>query len=119
MFSLYVQCFFVALLGMVFAIVLKMRSTDLKARAANVPFDWVQFIKEDWLSHVLSVLTIAIAMFFLQDAISLYPRAVYYMKAIFATVGYTGSDIMSKLFSAANKRLTTIIDEKTNRADGV
>lgn len=104
---------------MVIAIGFKMRSTILKARAANVPFNEWQFIKEDWLSHLLSGLTIILFLFFISDAISLYPKAVVYMKPGFAFVGYTGSDIISKLFSAANKRLTNIIDQKTNIADNI
>ena len=40
------------------------------------------------------------------------------IKIGFAFIGYTGSDVLNRVFSVANKKLNSAIDYKTNIADG-
>lgn len=117
--ELYVTCFGVALVGMALQTVLKMKSLQDKARAANMAFKPGQYFSEDWLSITASILTIILFLLFLDNILNWKPAIVDYVKIGFAFVGYTGSDIASRLFGVVNKKINNVIDAKTNIADGV
>jgi hypothetical protein len=117
--SLYLTCFGVALVGMALQTVLKMKSLQDKARAANIEFKPMLYFKNDWLSITASVLTIVMFLLFLDNILKWKPVIVDYIKIGFAFVGYTGSDIASRLFGVVNKKINNVIDEKTNIADNV
>lgn len=118
-FTLYLTCFGVALVGMALQTVLKMKSLQDKAGAANVEFKVRQYFQQDWLSITASVLTIVMFLLFLDNILKWKPVIVDYIKIGFAFVGYTGSDIASRLFGVVNKKINNVIDEKTNIADNV
>jgi hypothetical protein len=99
--------------------VLKMKSLQEKARAANVEFKIRQYFSNDWISIVASLLTIIMFLLFLDNILKWKPVIVDYIKVGFAFVGYTGSDIASRLFGVVNKKINNVIDEKTNIADNV
>lgn len=117
--ELYATCFFVALVGMALQTVLKMKSLQDKARAANLIFKPGAYFREDWLSITASILTIILFLLFLDNILKWKPTVVDYVKVGFAFVGYTGSDIASRLFGVVNKKINSVIDVKTNIADGV
>lgn len=117
MVSLYLECFAVGILGMLIHIGGKIKSIQDKARIANVSFKPIDYFTEDWLSMGVSVVTIFMAMFFISDVLHLKPEVLYYVKFGFAFIGYTGSDIASRLFGAVNKRVNQVIDKKTTIAD--
>jgi archaellum biogenesis protein FlaJ (TadC family) len=116
--TLYITCFIVAMIGMLLQTVLKIKSLQDKARAANVTFNPSTYFKNDWLSIVASILTIVMFLFFIDYILKWRPGAVDYLKILFAFVGYTGSDIASKLFGVISKKINTAIDEKTTISDG-
>lgn len=116
--KLYATCFVVALVGMALQTVLKLKSLQDKARAGNIKFSpWIYF-KNDWLSITASVLTIILFLICLDNVLHWKPAIVDYVKIGFAFVGYVGSDIASRLFSVVNKKINSIIDLKTDKADG-
>lgn len=117
--DLYITCFSVALIGMALQTVLKMKSLQDKARAANIAFNPGQYFRQDWLSITASILTIILFLAFLDNILKWKPAVVDYVKIGFAFVGYTGSDIASRLFGVVNKKINSVIDVKTNIADGV
>lgn len=117
-FSLYLTCFGVALVGMALQTVLKMKSLQDKARVANMEFKLRQYFIDDWLSITASILTIVLFLLFLDNILKWKPAVVDYVKIGFAFVGYTGSDIASRLFGVVNKKINNVIDVKTNIADG-
>lgn len=116
-YQLYLQLFAVALVGMALHTVLKMKSLHDKARLANVEFKISQYFKNDWLSITASLLTIIMFLFFIDSIVKWQPKAANYLRIGFAFVGYTGSDIASRLFSVVNKKINTAIDYKTTVAD--
>lgn len=116
-FTLYATCFGVALVGMALQTVLKMKSLQDKAKAANLTFKPVHYFREDWLSITASVLTIILFLLFLDNILKWKPVIVDYIKIGFAFVGYTGSDIASRLFGVVNRKINNVIDVKTNIAD--
>lgn len=117
MILLYLQYFAVALIGMVLQALLKIKSIQDKARKANVKFSPKEYILEDWVSHLASFTTIIMFLFFVEEIVNVDHRALGFMKVGFAFVGYTGSDIASRLFSVVNRRINNAIDFKTTQAD--
>jgi hypothetical protein len=115
--SIYIQCFAVGLLGMVLQALLKIKSIQDKARKANVEFSTKEYILDDWVSHTASLVTLCMCLFFVDEFTNFYTKASDYLKIGFAFVGYTGSDIMSRIFSVVNKRINNAIDYKTTIAD--
>lgn len=118
-FKLYLICFIVALVGMALQTVLKMKSLQDKSRVANIEFKPSQYFQQDWLSILASVLTIIMFLLFLDNILKWRPDIVNYIKIGFAFVGYTGSDIASKLFGVLDKKINNVIDTKTNISDGI
>jgi archaellum biogenesis protein FlaJ (TadC family) len=115
--TLYLTYFAVALIGMVLQALLKIKSLQEKARKANVQFKAKEYLIEDWVSHCASLATIVMFLFFIDEFANIDPRVMGFMKIGFAFVGYTGSDIASRLFSVVNRRINDAIDYKTTQAD--
>ncbi len=114
----YVYCGILALLGLLFAILLQLKSQSQKAKLANlVQPVFKTFVKEEWITISLSLVTIAIAMFLIPIVIDLKPQFVSYIRPAFLPIGYAGTDILLKLFGVVNKRLNAAIDYKTTVAD--
>jgi hypothetical protein len=116
-YQLYLICFVVAIVGMALHTSLKLKSLQDKARLANVEFKVFQYFKNDWLSITASVLTIIMCLLFVDNILKWKPQAADYLKIGFAFVGYTGSDIASRLFGVVNKKINLAIDYKTTVAD--
>lgn len=116
-FYLYLQLFVVALVGMALHTALKMKSLQDKARLANVQFKLRNYFAQDWLSITASILTIIMFLFFIDNILHWKPQAMQYLKIGMAFVGYSGSDIASRLFSVVNKKINNAIDYKTTAAD--
>jgi len=114
---MYLTCFAVAIVGMALQTALKLKSLQDKARLANVEFKVWHYFRNDWLSITASILTIIMCLFFLDNIVKWKPVAADYLKVGFAFVGYTGSDIASRLFSVVNKKINAAIDYKTTVAD--
>jgi hypothetical protein len=113
----YLECFAVALVGMALHTALKMKSLQDKARLANVEFKLRNYFAQDWLSITASILTIILFLFFIDNILKWKPSVLDYLKILFGFIGYTGSDIASRLFSVVNKKINTAIDYKTTVAD--
>lgn len=116
-FTLYLNCFLVALIGMVLQALLKIKSIQEKATKANIKFSAKDYLIDDWVSHLASFVTIIMFLFFIDELSGISPKIVNYLKIGFAFVGYTGSDIASRLFSVVNKRINNVIDQKTTISD--
>lgn len=116
--KLYFICFGVALIGLAFQTALKMKSERDKAKVANVKFSVRGYISEEWLSYTISILAILMVLVCLDSGLKWKPVIVDFVKPIFAFVGYTGGDIVSRIFGVYSKRINKIIDTKTDIADG-
>jgi len=116
--SIYFQCFLVALIGWAIHTALKMRALQTKARVANAAWSPVDYFKEDYLSVIVSILTILLFLFLIKELIAWHEKLESFILSCSAFIGYASSDIASRLFSVANDRLNKIIDKKTDIADG-
>lgn len=118
-FEMYLNCFVIALLGMLFSIALKGGSLQKKARVANAHFSIGKYLTDDWLSTVASFIFIIICLLLIDVFLKWQPVVIDYVKAIFVFIGYFGGDLGSRLFSVTNQRLNKVIDYKTDIADGI
>ena len=117
--KMYFEIFVIGLLGAILHSLFKIKSIQDKARLANVAFKPIDYWKEDWVSHLTSLCTILMCMFFVTDVITVKPDALPYIRVSFGFIGYVGNDIASRFFGAVNKRVNTVIDQKTTVADNV
>ncbi len=115
--TLYIQCFLVALIGMALQTVLKMNTVKKTATVANLQFSPWSYLKEEWLGLAASILTIVLFLFFAESILKMRPQAIDNAIIFFAFVGYTGSSLVSRIFSVVDKRLNAAIDYKTTIAD--
>lgn len=118
---LYLQCFFISLIGLGLSIIAVIYNLTKKAALANVIFDWKLYWKTDlWMQMVGTLLTVGLFLMLLNPFLKQYPQLAkdtLFILCFFATVGYIGSDIASRLFSVVNSRINSAIDFKTTIAD--
>ena len=113
----YLICFLIAAVGQILFNVLKIKGLQDKANIANLQFSVKDYFKKDWLSVLASFLTVLLVLACIDSLLKWKPEVVDYIRPIFAFVGYTGSDIASRIFGVMNKRLNDAIDYKTTQAD--
>lgn len=113
----YLIIFFIAFLGMILQMLLKIKSIQDKAKKANVVFKIKEYFLDDWVSHCISLVTIIMFMFFITEFVAFNTIVSKYLKIGFAFVGYSSADIASRIFSVVNKRVNNAIDYKTTQAD--
>ena len=114
--NIYLTCFLIALIGIGFQILFKIRALREKAIAGNAHFDWQDYFKYDWPTIVLSFMAVILAEFFIRDTLEYFrdSRLVLpLIKMTFVTIGYAGADITSRLLGRTSKALNAIIDKKT------
>ena len=116
---MYLQCFAVALTGWALHTSLKLRSMQVKSKVANLEFRLLDYFKEDWLSITACFLTIILFLLFIDEVLNINDKIIDFVKIGFGFVGYTGSDVASRLFSEVDKKINSVIDYKTNIADGI
>lgn len=108
----------VGVIGMILQMLMKARSIQNKAKLSNVEFKFWSYFSDDWLSHLISLMAIALYVFLIRRRIDDAPVNMYELILAFsATVGYTGADIVSRFFSFTNRRINAAIDHKTTKSD--
>lgn len=106
------------LIGMVLQMLMKAKSIQDKARLANVEFKFFEYFTQDWVSHLISVVAIMLFMVLVRRRLMDIPQNLYELVlAASATVGYSGADVVSRFFSATNKKVNAAIDHKTSQSD--
>lgn len=119
--NIYLNCFFISLIGLGLSLLSVIYSLTKKARVANVIFDWKLFFKADLIIQFIgTLLTVFLFLMLLGPFLKQFPKYAgntFGILVFFATVGYVGSDIASRLFSVVNSRINGAIDYKTNQAD--
>lgn len=109
------QCVLIGLCGTVISTLAVLYSLSKKAKAANVIFKTKNYFETDWFSPVISVIAIFMALILLPYAPKNWSPLVILI--LFATIGYTGNDLVSRFFSIVNTRINSAIDYKTDIAD--
>lgn len=114
---IYLTWFGIGFCGALLQVLIKMKSLEIKSRKANLKFSPLAYLKEDFLSLSASILTLLMCLFLIDEVFKLNPKIVDYVKWLFAFIGYTGSDIMTRIFGVMNKQINNAIDDKTTIAD--
>lgn len=118
--SLYLQCVLMLLLGQALQILLiKIPSIKERCRAANKPFSWAEWWGCDWNVVIATGLLGAICIVGLDELTKWKPEILNVVKWFFAAVGAVGSSVALSKWSQFEKSLNTVIDRKTDIADGL
>ncbi len=119
--NFYIQCFLMGIIGVALSTLTVLQSLTKKAKLANVIFNWKLFFGADIFIQLLgSLVTVGGALLLVGPFIKQYPQFAdkdFAIMVVFATIGYLGSDIASRLFSVVNNRINGAIDYKTTQAD--
>jgi hypothetical protein len=115
---LYLTCFGLGLFGMAFQIAVKLKSLQDKATAANIIFKESDFFKKDKWALIANVMGILLFVFIIGDVLKQWPALNGLMKMIFLFIGYAGSDVAIRFLGRVESQFNSIINIKTNAADG-
>jgi hypothetical protein len=115
----YLLCFLTGLLGIFFHLVtVKIPSVKKQSLAANLPFTYLGYLKDDALPIISSLCSVLILLLILDELIAFKPAVLPFVKVGFAFVGFTGSSILLSLFSRVSAQINRAVDWKTDVADG-
>lgn len=119
--NFYLTCFLMGIVGVALSTLTVLQSLTKKAKIANVIFNWKLFFSADiFIQLIGSLVTVGGALLLVGPFIKQFPQFAdkdFAIMVVFATIGYLGSDIASRLFSVVNNRINGAIDYKTNQAD--
>lgn len=106
------------LIGMILQMLMKAKSLQDKARKGNIQFKFFEYFTQDWITHLISTTAVILFVVLVRRRLHDVPQHLYeFVLALAATVGYSGSDIVSRFFSTTNKKINDALDHKTDIAD--
>lgn len=105
--------------GVLLQVIIKITSLKKQASAANMQFIFKKYLNDDWPTILGSFITVGLFAMFLPELVAINAVALKFARIGFAFVGFTGSSLAQSLFSATSKKILSVIDLKTNIADGV
>lgn len=87
---------------------------------ANIPFNWKKdYLAKDRFGIILSFLSVGLWFLIYQETSGNYEKLQAWKVTSFVAMGLFGSYIIQLVSSRAKKKLRSIVDAKTNVADGV
>ncbi len=98
---------------------MKFNALNNKAVSANATFSFKDYLALDKVPIMLSFLSIILLWLVFDEISGKYEIVGKYPSLAFGGMGFTGSYIIQYIGSVAEKKITGIIDTKTNKADGV
>lgn len=104
--------------GVLIQVLLKIKDLKAHAKAANMQFVFSKYLQDDWPTITVSLVSVGAFALFFPDIVAMKPEVVKFARITFAFIGFTGSSIIQMIFSATSKKILSIIDLKTNIADG-
>lgn len=110
-----IQCILIGLCGTVLSNLAVLYNLTKKARSANLQFKISTYFENDWFAPAISLVALVTALILLPYVPATWPPVVILI--LFATIGYSGNDLVSRFFSVANSYLNKAIDYKTDIAD--
>lgn len=116
---IYVQCIIMFILGQLISLFLiDIPETRKLSRIANHTFSWKEWWQKEW-NVVIGVQLIGIVVFMgLDQLLHWKPQILDKVKWFFAIFGIVGSGIAARI-GAYRRTILTVIDKKTNIADGI
>lgn len=114
---LFIQYFSAGLFGIAFHILIKVKALKNRAEIANENFSLFLYLKKDWISVIISIVTVVIAAFIFDEVVRFRPAVADYVKFFFIAVGYMGSSVLQAVLSKSERQIMEVINQKTNVAD--
>lgn len=116
---LYIQCVLMFIGGQaIHLFLIKVPAIKTRCTAANKPFKWSEWWGADWNIIIGTQIIGALIILGLDEIIYWKPNVLDYVKWFFAGMGAFGSTIAMAKFSQFEKTLNSVIDLKTDIADG-
>lgn len=104
--------------GVLFHSTAKAYSLQKDAYTANISFHiWKDYIVKDFLSILLSFMSVAIWYLIFGEWVNRYPALESFALTSFVAMGGIGSYVIQLAMSRAKKKIRQVVDEKTNIAD--
>lgn len=117
----YLQMVIAATIGIILQLLFKAIRLQKKARESNQVFTLWKWIIEDALILILNILSPYVAVYIFQefalDDEGIEGKWVNYIRTMFVFIGFSGSSVLMGFFSVIDKKLSKVIDTKTNLAD--
>lgn len=107
--EMYFICFGVGCLGILFRILAGAVQIDKKMRLAEKSLNFIDYVKTDWLSTVLSLVALLIVLVCIDEVFKWKPWVIDYAKNLFVFVGYGFGDILVRLFGAYSNKANKIL----------
>lgn len=115
---LILQCIAMFILGQLLQLFwLKIPSLKKRSKAANYHFSLSDYWKEDWYLIIGTQILGALVVIGLNELVQWKPMILDYIKWFFAFIGAFASSVILSKLSAYEKKLTEVIDVKTNLSD--
>ena len=112
------ELIFAGIGGVLFHCLVKLRSLQMDYANANLEFNWKKdYIKKDFVSILLSFLSVGIWYLIFGEWVSHYPLLQGFIVTSFVVMGAIGSYIIQLILSQAKKKVRGVVNEKTNIAD--
>lgn len=105
------------ILGVAFITLTKMRSLQILAEKANVPFVYKKYFQRDAIGIVLSFLSVAIWQVLFSEVAAKYPQIDGFVKTSFFFMGGAGAWLIQKVLGKTQSWINSKIDRKTNELD--
>lgn len=115
----YIECFLVAMLGMLIQTALKLNALNKKSIVGNTGVNVVkEYFKHDFWAIIANLAFVGFCLVVAQEW--LFSEYILgKIKSAFGFVGWAGSDLANRIFTRTNQKLNEIIDHKTDKADGI
>lgn len=118
--SLYLQCVAMFVCGQLLQLFwLKIPSLKKRAKAANYKFSAADYWNEEWHLIIGTEVLGAMAIMGLNEIVHWKPEVLDYVKWFFGAIGAFGSSVMLSKLSSYEKKLTEVINVKTDTSDAV
>jgi len=102
------------ILGVLGHCLFKLDSLKKSARAAKMQFYFKDYIEQDLFSILFSLVSVFIWLLVFQQTSTVHTKIIGYSRLSFVGCGWMGSYIIQYLFSSAEKKIKSFINEKTN-----
>lgn len=116
--DLFLQCLGMGLLGMLWHTLQGAQKQRKRAKAANTPFAFGAFLKDQALALASTIVALIIIIFLFDELADFKPVVWKAVKFFMTLVGFCGNSLLSAALGGAEKKLLKVIDKKTDIADG-
>jgi len=107
------------LLGVIFQILARASSIKKDFKVSNEDFVWSKFFKNEMIAIASSITSVFMLAVILNEVLTYKPDLQNYVRTLFMLTGAIGSWAFGLLLGKSKRYIRNIIDEKTNKADGI